>query len=217
MGNTPESEKGTCVTPGLETGIVRVTEGSTFLVEIGDRLWRAECAISCLIAPERNDRVLVYHDTAGIMYILSILQRQSEMPASMPFEHGLSLKVRKGALNIESPDIRCAAARELNITGSTLKLRAHEGTAFAGNMNVEGFSLSGRWETVNFTARSIFTLSERLIQKCKRCYRTVEEFEENRIGRLRLMVKNSFFLKSKKASVRAEEDVRIDGEKILLG
>ena len=84
-------------------------------------------------------------------------------------------------------------------------------------MRFSGVSLSTSWRTIKLAARNIDTVAERLIQKVKRSYRTVDEFEESKIGRLRLLVSNRFFLKSKNTTVLADETVKMDGKKILLG
>ena len=45
----------------------------------------------------------------------------------------------------------------------------------------------------------------------------VEDFEESKIGRLRLMVKGMFSVQSKDATIKAEKAVKVDGEKIYIG
>lgn len=71
--------------------------------------------------------------------------------------------------------------------------------------------------TLKLSSRNMDTLADRWIQKVKRSYRTVEEFEESKIGRLRCLVKGMFFVKSEKTTLLSEKAVKIDGDKILLG
>lgn len=206
----------TCATE-LKTGTVTMTEKPSFLVEIGGCLQKAEKAVSCIIEPEVNDTVLTYKTSDGRCYILSILLRQSGNPANMPFENGVSINVNNGSIVLESPNMHFTAARRMSLSGAELKLRAQKGEAAIEKMRFSGVSLSTSWRTIKLAARNIDTVAERLIQKLKRSYRTVDEFEESKIGRLRILVNNRFFLKSKNTTVLADETVKLDGKKILLG
>jgi len=204
-------------TSGLATAQVRAAEDHMFLVEIGGCLRKVERAAGCLIEPIVNDRVLVFDDPDGMCYIVAVLSRQSETPAIMSFGHGVSVTVGEGAFDVESPDVRFTAGKELSLSGDTLKIRAHEGEARIDNLSFLGLSLISCLETIRLTARTVDTAAERLVQRLKRCYRTVEEFEESKIGRLRCLIQKNFFLRSQNAAVMADEVVKVNGEKILLG
>ena len=61
------------------------------------------------------------------------------------------------------------------------------------------------------------SIIERMNQKVERSYRQVKGLELLVAGRIRYLVKDSMFLKSKRTSMLADEKVKIDGESIHLG
>jgi hypothetical protein len=204
-------------TTGLKAGTIKIVENRNFWVEIGGGLQKIQKASSCLVEPEINDKVLVFVDPDEGSYILSVLSRQSATPASIPFENGASIKINEGFFQVESPQLQLSANQKLSLSGAELKINASEGRANIEKMTVKGTSLKSCWDTIKLATRNMDTIAERWIQKVKRSYRTVEEFEESKIGRLRYLVKGIFFVKSEKTTMLSEKAVKIDGEKILLG
>ncbi|MCE5248703.1 DUF3540 domain-containing protein [bacterium] len=196
MDNKNIAETNCPVETMLKTGAVRAVENRSYLIEAEGLLRRAVRAVGCLIEPEINDTVMICIDTGGTWYILSVLCRESAEPVTVPFEHGVSVRVDEGAFAVETPDMNVAVGGKLSITGRTLV---------------------SCMDTVRLAARCVDTMADRLVQRISRCYRTVDEFEESRIGRLRLLVRGKFFLASKDTHIRAEEVVKVNGEKILLG
>lgn len=179
----------------LQTGEVKLIENRSYWVEATQGLHQAIKAVSCVIEPQAGDTVLLFEDSESRYYILSVLTREAQSPAEMIFEEGLSIK---------TPD------KDLRIDAQQAVIKVERAT-------IVGSSLSSRWNVVKTTARSIEASADRWIQKLVRSYRTVEEFEECKIGRLRYLVRGFFSLKSRKSSINSEETVKIDGSKIMLG
>jgi len=217
MDNQTITETNRSVKTILKTGVVRAVENRRYLVEAEGCLRSTERAVGCLVEPALCDTVLLCIDTDGIWYILSVLRRESAGPVIMPFEHGVSVQVDEGAFAVETADMRVTAAGKLSLSGDELAMQAREGEVQIGKLSYVGVALVSCLDTVRLTARCIDSVTERLVQRISRCYRTVEEFEESRIGRLRLLIREKFFLASKDAHIRAEEVVKVNGEKILLG
>ncbi|HUU30240.1 MAG TPA: DUF3540 domain-containing protein [archaeon] len=217
MKNLAEEKKYGIPATGLATGEVRIAESPNFWVETGGSLSKACKAAGCVIEPETNDKVLLYIDPDGACYIISILLRNPQSPASMPFPDGLSIKIESGAFALESPDVLLASGGKLSLSGADLRIKATDGDVAVEKMAFRGCELKSSCDTIRLAARNIETVAGRLIQKLRRSYRTVEEFEESKIGRLRCIVNGMFFLKSKSTTVLAEKAVKMDGQKILLG
>ena len=179
----------------LQTGKVKLIENRSYWVEASQGLHQAIKAASCVIEPQVGDTVLLFADSESRYYLLSVLTRDAQSPAEMVFDQGLSIK---------TPD-------------KDLRIDAHQAVVKVERATIVGSSLLSRWDVVRTVARSIEASADRWIQKLVCSYRTVEEFEECKIGRLRYLVKGLFSLKSRKSTINAEETVKIDGSKIMLG
>jgi len=179
----------------LQTGKVKLIANRSYWVEVSQILHQASKAVGCVIEPQIGDTVLLFVESDDRNYILSVLSRETESPAAMIFDKGVSIKVPEGDLRI---DVEQAVINieKASITGSTL---------------------CSKWDEVKTAAKSIETSADRWIQKLIRSYRFVEEFEESKIGRLRYLVKELCSIRSKKTAITSEETVKIDGSKIMLG
>jgi hypothetical protein len=202
---------------GLMRGQVTIVENGNFWIEADPGLRRAHKATSCLIEPQVNDIVLMYAESPEEHYILAVLYRESENPAEIRFERGVSIKVNEGELDVVSPDIRLRAEQKFSLSGSKLDIKANEAMAMIDRAKIFGSSLTSGWEKIKTVAQSIETSADRLIQRLIRSYRTVEDFEESKIGRLRCLVKGTFFTKSKKTILKSEGSAKIDAKKIMIG
>jgi hypothetical protein len=201
----------------LAPGTVRMAGEGVFVVETPGRLAQYRKAESCLIRPEIGDSVLVYRDSDDDGYVLAVLVRAAESPATIGFEHGMSLEAGSGVFAVEAPEVRIEADRRVSLTGRELAVQAEKGAVAVETLAVRGRTLTAVWEQARTTIRFLDEVRERVVQKVNRCYRTVTEFEESRLGRLRLLVAGRLSLRSKQASMLAEETVTIDGDQIHLG
>ena len=61
------------------------------------------------------------------------------------------------------------------------------------------------------------TTASLIIEKAKNSYRTTENLNQVKAGRMIMLIQSTFHLKSKSSIIKAEEDVKVKGEKIHLG
>ena len=179
----------------LQTGEVKLINDRSYWVEISQDLHKASKAVSCVIEPHIGDTVLLFVESNDRNYILSVLSREVESPAEMVFNAGVSIRAPEGELRIDAQEAVVQIDRVV-VTGSTL---------------------CSKWDKIKTVAKSIEATADRWIQKLIRSYRTVEEFEESKIGRLRLLVREVCSIRSKKTAITSEETVKIDGSKIMFG
>jgi hypothetical protein len=55
------------------------------------------------------------------------------------------------------------------------------------------------------------------MERVKRHYRRVEEFEDSRIGRITMWVNDLFSVKSKSTAIKSKDRVEVSADRILLG
>jgi hypothetical protein len=147
-------------------------------------------------------------------------------------------KEGKARINLESGDIEFIsqkgninfyAAQDILLHGKTVGITGRSGivlgilnTLNKGNIkiektNVTGEQFAGKFNFVTLTMDRFETFAQTVIQKARNVYHTVSELSQFQTGRMRTLVKSTFHLKSKKVFLKAEEDVKVRGEKIHLG
>ena len=169
-----------------------------------ERALRAE---SCLLQPERGDTVLVCSGVAvgvtSVAYILAVLSRTDPQQGALLLPGGASLTADNGNLSI--------AARRIDLAGQqALKLQAPD-------LAITAVQADMKFNSLSTIAQTITTTVGRLLQKATDSFRWTQNLDESRAGRMRLQVSERLHIKAKHASMIAEGQVKIDGEKIDLG
>ena len=169
-----------------------------------ERALRAE---SCLLQPERGDTVLVCSGVAvgvtSVAYILAVLSRTDPQQGALLLPGGASLTADNGNLSI--------AARRIDLAGQqALKLQAPD-------LAITAVQADMKFNSLSTIAQTITTTVGRLLQKATNSFRWTQNLDESRAGRMRLQVSERLHIKAKHASMIAEGQVKIDGEKIDLG
>lgn len=184
-------------------------EGS-YLVLMKHGLVKATRAAGCLLEPEIGDLVLTAVAEDGQTFILNVLTRT----------HGhVEAKISSSSpdLRIEARRLRIDTEEDLAVFSPQLAVQTEMGRGKIDNLQIEGHLLENRFDHVTVIAKTVERVAERVIERLGRVYRQVTEFEESRVGRLRLLVDGLLFLCSKNTNLRSEKRVKIDAEKIHLG
>ncbi|HSU55988.1 MAG TPA: DUF3540 domain-containing protein [Candidatus Dormibacteraeota bacterium] len=112
----------------------------------------------------------------------------------------------------------------LTLEPEALKLKSAQISADAGQaeFNFQNAQLSGNSAQVQvgflrITSQRFESIAETLMEKAKNVYRTAEELSQTQAGRLRTIVRGLWQVKARKAFLKADEDFRVDGDKIHLG
>ena len=170
----------------------------------GERALRAE---SCLLQPESGDTVLVCSGVAvgvtSVSYILAVLSRTEPQQGALMLPGGASLKADNGNLSVAAKNIDLAGEQSLRLQAPQLAI-----TAAQADMT---------FNTLNTIAQNITTTVGRLLQKARDSFRWTQNLDESRAGRVRMQVAERLHIQAKHASVIAQGQVKIDGEKIDLG
>ena len=127
--------------------------------------------------------------------------------------------------------INMTASNEPGTTGSTFSLESSKinmqspelgVNVRAGDFVIDETRLTGKiikttFESARFVTGRLESLSGTVIEKVKNLYRTVDGLHQVRSKRMRTLVDETYHFKSRKAFLKAEEDIKIKGEKIHLG
>lgn len=206
---------------GLTTSTVTGLADKWFFLGGGESAGRALRADSCLINPECGDTVLVCSGVAlelgTVSYILAVLSRAHPLHGTLVLPGGASLVADKGKLTLTATEIALQGRDAVNLAAPQVKLAAAQCDLQTNNLRASVAEFKGVLGHVNSVAQSVTSTVGRLVQKAGDSFRWTENLDETRAGRMRLQIAERFHLKSRHASLIAEGQVKIDGEKIDLG
>lgn len=209
MTTTPQLFDAAHCTPGLRAALVAGQADKWFFLSNSDsqpdtRALRAE---SCLLQPELGDTVLVCSGvTVGVTavsYILAVLSRAEPQQGALLLPGGACIVAENGNLSVTAKHIDLAGEQALHMK--------------APNFAITAAQADLKFNALSTIAQSITTTAGRLLQKATNSFRWTENLDESRAGRMRLQVSERLHIQAKHASVIAQGQVKIDGEKIDLG
>ncbi|MES2712871.1 MAG: DUF3540 domain-containing protein [Pseudomonadota bacterium] len=169
------------------------------LLRQGERV-AARRAVSCLVAPEPGDLVLLGGpDTRP--YVLAVLERAGAAPVCLAVEG----------------DMRIAAGGTLALNSAALKVTADTGVMTVGALAVAGGTASARFGAITLVADAIESLVTRLMTRAKRSYRFVEESEQLRAADIDYRADGHLHLRGETSTVQARVLVKMDANQIHMG
>lgn len=133
----------------------------------------------------------------------------------------------RAVLNVPAGNLVLSAPRgDVDIVaGGRVRLHGDREVALSGARGAFAFgeaTLSSMRASLNVeSARAVFgrveTVATEIVQRAKNVFRRVEEVDDLSAGRQRSVIRGSYSLRSERVTMRAEDDVKIDGERIRLG
>lgn len=179
-----------------------------FLSEGNGRALRAD---SCLLEPEYGDTVLVCNGgEKAVSYILAILSRAQRDSASLCLPGDVALHAEQGHLTVRAP-------KSLAMQSPEIAMAALRGDMKFQRLDVSAQQAEARFGAANLLARTLNSTIGRLLQKARDSFRWIENLDETRATRVRIQASERYSLTARHAAILAEQQVKIDGEKIDLG
>jgi len=201
----------------LEYGTVKLAEGGAFTVAAESGVVAAKRSFSCLVEPLPRDMVLLFRGASGC-YILAILERHGDQHACLSFEGDADLRLKQGRLRVAAQEgIDLVSAKDTALFSPELSINSVQAEVSIQHLSFFGTFLQGQIEKIKLIGQACDSIFERVSQRVKRCYRWVDEIDQLKAGQLNYLVKKLMSLRGKHSVLTAEEDVRIDGDKILMG
>ncbi len=202
---------------GLTPGQVTAVAGSSFsvLTESG-RLLRARRAAACLLDPEPGDLVLLYPGGAAKTYILSVLEKR-RTDSTLSFPGDVRLAADAGTIRLAGHDVGLNAEGTLKAEAGEMVLQGVRGEAVFAEASFVAARFKGAIHAAEIVYGTLRSAARLMIMALRDSIRRVDGVDSVEAGRMRTRVAGSYGLKAGRATLRAEQDVCIDGEKIHLG
>jgi hypothetical protein len=197
--------------------IVRV-EGPVFVVRTRSGDVEAARAATCLLEPGDGDRVLVGGSRREGWYVLAILTRAEGARAAVVVDGDLELRVRSGRFVVAAQDgVELVSGGDLSVASGRIDVHAVDGNVTLSRLTFLGTIVRAEIEKIKLVAERLDAVVERVAQRVKRSYRSVEESDQVRAERIDYAANKSMSLHAENALLTAEELVKIDGEQIHVG
>ena len=197
--------------------VVRV-EGRAVVIRYEGGECRAARAVSCLIDPVLGDRVLFAALADGSSFVLAVLEREEEGAATISMDRDLTFRVPDGRFDVVTKEgVGLVSTGAVSIITPELEVKAVDGRFSIERLTTLSRHLLAEVVNAKIVAGAIDSVVDRVSARIKRAYRTVEELDQLRAGRIDHSAEKSLHLSAEDALVTATELVKFDGEHIHLG
>ncbi len=212
-------------TPMLGTGKIQSALEDVYMVVGPVGMVRARRAAGCLLAPEKNDTVLVMLGAEG-NYVLHVLERHTiearmVLPQHTTIEsekaQGMSSSEHKSCLHIISDTVIMHGAEHIALDAPSTHMTTQNMHIAAHMLRMSGRVLQKQFFSVRDMCAHMFAR----VGKALHCYgkRTerVDDVLDTQAGRVRLTAEKSVRVRAKDADIRAQEVVTVDGKHVHIG
>lgn len=206
--------------PVLECGFVSDKRDGIFVVDLSGGEMEAEPAFSCLVKPEIGDWVLACRAGFNRGFIIALLNRPDEScrPIELAFPSHVALNVENGGLRVKARDeVSLASSEKVSITSEKLQVDADTGKITMGKLHFVGNFLNAKLQKIKSVSDSMESVCRQFTQRLLKSFRSIEGHEEVQCGSSRLLVEQTFSLKSNNSIHTAKEHIKLDAKQIHLG
>jgi hypothetical protein len=103
------------------------------------------------------------------------------------------------------------------LRSGALRLLGQHAEVAIDETSYRGQRLAASLEEAKLVVTRLETVANRLLERAKSVFRTVEDLHQLRAGRMRTIAEQSYYLRGGHASLEADDDMKIDGKSIQLG
>jgi len=107
--------------------------------------------------------------------------------------------------------------KRLKLNSAQIDMAANKSEIHIEETHYLGKKFRAKIEDSQIIAGKLTTIAKSITEKAKNVYKTVEQLTQLRTGRMRTLVNSTFHLKAKKTYMKAEDDFKINADKIHLG
>jgi hypothetical protein len=200
------------------TALVIAEQASGCLVRTDDAKLIAKRAVSCLVRPVVGDTVLLFVDSSGQAYILSILERMRNSATRLSVDNDLVIESTAESITLAAREsISLTSPGKASIHGGDVAITGHKGLFQLNRVDMVSDTATVHTKSGRLYAETVETVAQTLTQRLQNCFRFVDKLDQLKAGNLMQSVRKLMSLKTQQAVILAEQDVKIDGERIHMG
>ena len=108
-------------------------------------------------------------------------------------------------------------SRKIKLSSPELGVTAQRGAIHIEDSTYIGNKFSATFKHGKLIIGKLEIIANDIISKARNVYQTVDELSQLKTGRMRTLVKSTFHMKAKKSYLKADDDFKINADKIHLG
>ena len=108
-------------------------------------------------------------------------------------------------------------AQKVNIDSPEIKISAKRGSLFFTEMRYAGEKIVATAGHVQMMARKLETAAKTILEKADNVYRKVKHLSQLQAGRKRIVVDDTFYVKSNRSVMKSDKNFKVKSDKIHLG
>ncbi|MDQ5985083.1 MAG: hypothetical protein CSYNP_00787 [Syntrophus sp. SKADARSKE-3] len=196
--------------------IIGKEDGDYLILTEDGRIRNGKKADGCLMQPEINDRVLVWQGRRDEVFILSVLVKANDA-SCIVFKGDTTIEAVSGVMNIEGETVEIAASRVAHLQAPEMNLDGRTGRIRFIDLSLIAATALAHMERASLIVDKMDSILGRLTEHIKNSFRRVEHLDQTKAGHISHIAEKRYSVKAGHASIIADDDVKIDGEKIHLG
>jgi hypothetical protein len=151
----------------------------------------------------------------GRVVIQSALDVEVEAGRDVVHRAGRRVDVA-AATSDDAPQLR-VEPRRVEVHTGEIDVQAQSSRAVIGKVAVIAHAIATTADRVAVTAADYEVAAERIVERARDSYREILGLAEERVGRVRALVRDVYALTSRRTVMTSSEETSIDGSRILLG
>jgi hypothetical protein len=202
-----------------ETGrVLALREDGAVVVRTASGEHEARRAVSCLVAAEVDDVVLVVRSPLEGAFVLAVLRRDRSVATRVAIAGDLDVQLGSGRFRVAAQEgVELLSAREVSVVAGGVRVNATEGHVVLKGLSFLGEAVRAEIDRVKLVAQSFDAVLGRFSQRVQRSYRTIEETDQVRAQRIDYTAEKTMSLHGEHTLLTAEELVKLDAEQIHVG
>lgn len=190
------------VMPAMQTcaTVTHCFADGSLTVECEGRTWHCRRAVSCVIAPQVGDTVLVT-TVENQIWLLAVLERQDPQQAELSVP---------GDLHIRS-------SGELSLSGEALRVSASQGDCHINDMKYSGDKLSAWVSLSRIVGKRAESVWQTVTQISHNLLRNTRQTEQVRAGQLDMKAQDYARLHAHNTVITSKAITKVDSEQIHMG
>lgn len=177
----------------------------------------ARKAASCLLVPEVGDRVLVAVESRGDAFVLAVLERLSDSRATIELPRRTSVQAAERLSFVAREGVDVVGGNEVRLTSASVEVNAVQTRIASRAVELVGEAVGAELGTVKIVAKTVDSIFERLSQRMKRSFKTVEQTDQVKANHLDYAAETIAHFRGEHTIVSAKDLVKVNGEQIHMG
>tara|TARA_Y100001960_G_scaffold311628_1_gene372381 strand:+ start:2043 stop:2702 length:660 start_codon:yes stop_codon:yes gene_type:complete len=174
-------------------------------------------ALSCVIRPEKGDVVALFSPPHRLGFITTVLERESDKPLDIYTARSIRIESEQAIRVSSQEETDLSSAGDLKISANQVFLSSPMMRFIADEVGVVVRMAKVIGDQINGNFRTVTTTLESLFQNARNVFRTTKDLENVQCGTMTTKVEGFSVTHCKDGVILAENDMRVDGERVHVG